>query len=313
MTRLLGHLYSETCPFVWLAALLVTLPAAGQDVVTNGGFENEDEGWTITQLDGNVDTDVTFVSGDECPNGGSGTCARFQVTADVAHVAVWQEVTLVAGEEIQASGAFRGLLDDLVDFWSEIVLSDAPPTEGENWTPPIMYGFNAWEGCSGAGVDGSFEADACQGELANSDAGYVVPGDEGEEVPLYLGVKVGRWSSEAAEIDVTIDDIALTGGTVTSTQGPEPVPTQFALDHVYPNPFNPSTTLRAVVHEAGTYSLQVYNVLGQLVQERAVNVGTPGQVDVSVDLNGQPSGRYLLVLKHPETGHAETAPAVLVK
>jgi phosphodiesterase/alkaline phosphatase D-like protein len=43
------------------------------------------------------------------------------------------------------------------------------------------------------------------------------------------------------------------------------VPDEFALDHNYPNPFNPATTIRYSVPEAGKVILRIYNVLGQEV------------------------------------------------
>ncbi|MDA0747300.1 MAG: fibronectin type III domain-containing protein, partial [bacterium] len=43
------------------------------------------------------------------------------------------------------------------------------------------------------------------------------------------------------------------------------VPDAFALEHNYPNPFNPETTIRYAVPEAGKVTLRIYNVLGQEV------------------------------------------------
>jgi len=47
-----------------------------------------------------------------------------------------------------------------------------------------------------------------------------------------------------------------------------------SLDGAYPNPFNPATTIRFFVPEAGTVSLRIYDVAGRLVQ-RLVSGPTP--------------------------------------
>lgn len=52
-----------------------------------------------------------------------------------------------------------------------------------------------------------------------------------------------------------------------STGGESTLPSQFALMPAYPNPFNPSTTLRFDLPEAGIVRLQVFNIQGQRVDE----------------------------------------------
>ena len=44
------------------------------------------------------------------------------------------------------------------------------------------------------------------------------------------------------------------------------MPTQFALSQNIPNPFNPSTTIRFSLPEAGAVRLAIYSTKGQLVR-----------------------------------------------
>ena len=46
----------------------------------------------------------------------------------------------------------------------------------------------------------------------------------------------------------------------------EGVPVEFALHENYPNPFNPSTTLRFDLPEVNDITLTIYNMLGQKVK-----------------------------------------------
>jgi len=46
----------------------------------------------------------------------------------------------------------------------------------------------------------------------------------------------------------------------------EGIPTEFALHDNYPNPFNPTTTLRFDVPEVSNITLTIYNMLGQEVK-----------------------------------------------
>ena len=50
-----------------------------------------------------------------------------------------------------------------------------------------------------------------------------------------------------------------------STEG-EGVPVEFALHENYPNPFNPTTTLRFDLPEVSDMTLIIYNMLGQKVR-----------------------------------------------
>jgi len=46
---------------------------------------------------------------------------------------------------------------------------------------------------------------------------------------------------------------------------PDPIPSAFALGHNYPNPFNPTTTIRFDIAKSAMTDIAVYNILGQKV------------------------------------------------
>ena len=91
------------------------------------------------------------------------------------------------------------------------------------------------------------------------------------------------------------------------------LPSAFSIESVYPNPFNPSTTAVADVRLAGEYEVRIYNVLGQLVYSRTVDVRLPGRVEVALEFGAYASGMYLIALEHKTSQKTATARAMFVK
>ncbi len=75
------------------------------------------------------------------------------------------------------------------------------------------------------------------------------------------------------------------------------LPTKFALQQNYPNPFNPTTVIRVSLNHAGTMSLRIYNVLGQLVQVVAQGYKAPGEYTYDVNMDKFASGVYFYTLR----------------
>jgi hypothetical protein len=88
------------------------------------------------------------------------------------------------------------------------------------------------------------------------------------------------------------------------TEIPVSAPSEFAVVGNYPNPFNPSTTIRFNLNEATNVSLDVYNMLGQKVASLYNGMGHSGANEVTWngtnDLNESvDSGVYLYRVTTP--------------
>ncbi len=76
-------------------------------------------------------------------------------------------------------------------------------------------------------------------------------------------------------------------------------PSEFALHAAYPNPFNPTTTLRFDLASAGDVSLTVYDALGRAVSTLVSGFRPAGAHVVSFDAASLPSGLYMARLATP--------------
>jgi DNA-binding beta-propeller fold protein YncE len=89
------------------------------------------------------------------------------------------------------------------------------------------------------------------------------------------------------------------------------VPDRFILMQAYPNPFNPSTTINFMLHEAGHARLAVYDVSGREVAVLADQAMAPGTYQYTFDAAGLGSGVYLYRLDFG--GQVATGRMTLVK
>lgn len=87
------------------------------------------------------------------------------------------------------------------------------------------------------------------------------------------------------------------------------IPNGFKLEGNYPNPFNPSTTIRYALPQAGDVNLDVFDVTGRLV--RTVNLGaqSAGSQGATFQANGLASGVYLYQLRVRTQAGVYTSPA----
>lgn len=75
------------------------------------------------------------------------------------------------------------------------------------------------------------------------------------------------------------------------------VPTSFVLSQNFPNPFNPTTTIRFATPSAGKVKLTVYNIYGELVRTLMDGEVAAGDHEVSFDASNLATGIYFYRLE----------------
>lgn len=165
----------------------------------------------------------------------------------------------------------------------------------------------------------STSGDDCDVTVSKSDPPYSVYGPSGELVDLrgawksfYMDFKPKNFSSPVNDVRLRftftrtatpgeaydIDDVRLFAiGENTPPPAPGDLPADFFLDEIYPNPFNPATTIRYSIPVDVHVVIRVYNVLGQLVMTQVDGLQTAGTHDAKLDLGKFSSGMYLCTLQ----------------
>ena len=87
----------------------------------------------------------------------------------------------------------------------------------------------------------------------------------------------------------------------TSNVNDDMLPEEFSIIKVYPNPFNPSTTIWFIVKSNHATSLRVYNIAGKLVETIVNDKLLPGEYTYTWKASGLPSGIYFVQLKTPSS------------
>ncbi|MCB5271527.1 MAG: T9SS type A sorting domain-containing protein, partial [Candidatus Cloacimonetes bacterium] len=89
-----------------------------------------------------------------------------------------------------------------------------------------------------------------------------------------------------------------------------------ALKGNYPNPFNPTTTIRYSTKEAGPVALEIYNVKGQLVKKLVNEDKAPGEHTViwnGTDLNNRPVSTGVYFYKMHAGKYSSTRKMIMMK
>jgi hypothetical protein len=103
---------------------------------------------------------------------------------------------------------------------------------------------------------------------------------------------------------------------VTTDRDNSVVVESFTLLGNYPNPFNPSTTLRYVLPEAGQVTVRIFDMSGREVRSLVQGVQVKGEQEALIDASGLSSGVYVYQVTLQHAGgvtHSNAGRMVLIK
>jgi len=134
-----------------------------------------------------------------------------------------------------------------------------------------------------------------------------------ESVTLYHRVVTsdGSFGTEGQAFTVR-----LTRGTITANEDADDLPTTFALHGNFPNPFNPSTTIRFDLPETADVRVEVIDILGRRVMTMAQQqVAAGSNRSLQLDASRLASGTYLyrIVAQTASDTMVETGRMTLIK
>ncbi|HMS33489.1 MAG TPA: T9SS type A sorting domain-containing protein [Ignavibacteria bacterium] len=89
------------------------------------------------------------------------------------------------------------------------------------------------------------------------------------------------------------------------------IPDKFALYQNFPNPFNPTTTIKFDIAKSTVTSVKVYDMLGQEISNLVNEVLSPGSYQYSFNASDYPSGIYYYSIKTDEFN--EVRKMILIK
>ena len=102
---------------------------------------------------------------------------------------------------------------------------------------------------------------------------------------------------EKFSYDLSVDDFHL--------------PFNYNLINIYPNPFNPSTTISFTIPEFGLTSITAYDITGRKLETLTNEVLSIGNYSINWNASSYPSGVYLIKMDCGE--FTQTQKVVLVK
>jgi hypothetical protein len=154
---------------------------------------------------------------------------------------------------------------------------------------------------------------AINDELEDRDVNFVFDRDR------IRSANFARYITSVEQDVERLDDVSATGSTLTVTlptqtittfvsdplsvgnEAETEIPSGYALDANYPNPFNPSTIIAYAIPETGDVTLKVFDVHGREIETLIRGQVQAGRHQVRFDATGLPSGVYFYTLSAGDT------------
>jgi hypothetical protein len=196
---------------------------------------------------------------------------------------------VVSGAQAQYKGV--GTINGSGSYGFLLVVNDGNAPGGDK---KARFRIKIWDKSNGDALvyDNQPGADDDAVPTTVIDGGLIVVYDTGSTNKYTLDV--------SSSIEKVIDEDAATV-----------IPTEYTLHNAYPNPFNPSTTIRFDLPEATKVRLAVYDMLGREVAVLADGERPAGQYSLRFDAGKLSSGTYIYRL---QTGnYVQTRKMMLVK
>jgi hypothetical protein len=182
--------------------------------------------------------------------------------------------------------------------WADSAEMVIPAPVGMKWIGLIADSAYAYDDTLLADAFVSFRVGATQGDFL---LGYLMTKNAADLIDAF----------ELGWVDTSMNHPITVGTTSVEEQRIGSAPGSYSLFQNFPNPFNPSTSIRYAVKDRDHVSLTVYDVGGRLVRTLVDGVKEPGEYLVRFTADDLPSGVYMYRL---QTGSfSETRKMVLTK
>jgi len=127
----------------------------------------------------------------------------------------------------------------------------------------------------------------------------------------YVNVHTSAFPGGEIRGDIVSFDGSNEGVTSVAEFNTGKAPSTFSLEQNFPNPFNPSTTIRFIVPASGFMTLKVYDLLGKEVATLVNGMQTAGGYEVKFEASRLSSGIYFYQLR--SQNFVQTKKMMLVK
>ena len=139
------------------------------------------------------------------------------------------------------------------------------------------------------------------------------------EVEYRLAKGFGYYSSSSCEFSCgstfmvygRINGVEYGKRIITSAEEIKITPGSYQLFQNYPNPFNPNTKIIFEIPKAGNVTLRIYDLLGEVIEEKDLSFSSGGKYEIKFDGNNYSSG--LLIYQMQYDGLVQTKKMLLLK